>query len=346
MLVLAVLLLGLLELAAQTWVRVRRGENLYDRSRFSRELEPHPYLVGQFRENRSTEQDGTRIHITANRTRHTGEPAQADARVACLGGSTTFGTLVSDEDTWVAQLQSLLGSGVAVRNYGVPGYSSMENVIQMTSVVPEFAPHVVVVYQGWNDLRSAHAEGPRYDYYWHGMHQYELLDVGAPGERNDWPRFIRGTGLMWLAGKFLPEPQPPGPIQDGPLRQDPDLELERVYARNLQTIKVLARNMGAAVVFVPQILNDARFERSDEARRWTPNLADSAVPVLVRRLNTRMLDACADHGCEYVTAVESIAWNPQHFVDDGHFNAHGGRLFAGALAPSVRAALRTRVETD
>ena len=51
-------------------------------------------------------------------------------RIAALGGSTTYGTRVLDDEMWPSLLQRDLGAGWEVLNLAVPGYSTVENVIQ------------------------------------------------------------------------------------------------------------------------------------------------------------------------------------------------------------------------
>lgn len=86
------------------------------------------------------------ISITSTdiHTRWTEAPAddQNVISVAVLGGSTTFGTRVTDADSWPALLQDMLGDGYAVTNYGVSGYSTAEAIIQMALIVPETEPNV------------------------------------------------------------------------------------------------------------------------------------------------------------------------------------------------------------
>ena len=121
--------------------------------------------------------------------------------MAVVGGSTTFGTRVTDADTWPWLLQERLGDGYAVANYGVPGYSTAENIIQMALVVPEARPRVVVFYEGWNDIRNYHWPGFQPDYYSHGMTQSDTL-LPATADRAPWlSRAARYSYVMRLLGR-------------------------------------------------------------------------------------------------------------------------------------------------
>ena len=79
--------------------------------------------------------------------------------VAVFGGSATYDIAVSDEDTWVNRLEQPLGpDDFAVINHGVPGYSTVEHVIQTAFYADAFGvrPTCALYYIGWNDIRNAH----------------------------------------------------------------------------------------------------------------------------------------------------------------------------------------------
>jgi hypothetical protein len=131
------------------------GMRIGDENHHRELFEYHPYYVGRLKKNVSVRFNDTVVSTTEYHTRYTGAPENDDEliRIAVLGGSTTFGTKVSDLDSWPAQLQAKLGAGYSVRNYGGPGYSTAEAVVQLALVVPEWKPDYVILYQGWNDIR-------------------------------------------------------------------------------------------------------------------------------------------------------------------------------------------------
>ncbi|MBI3818060.1 MAG: SGNH/GDSL hydrolase family protein [Planctomycetes bacterium] len=92
-------------------------------------------------------------------------------RVLCLGGSTTYGTHVSSEyNTYPKQLEVALGETAApgvrfeVGNCGVPGYNSIENLIQLELKLLDLKPEAIVLYEGANDAPPILAAGFRADY--------------------------------------------------------------------------------------------------------------------------------------------------------------------------------------
>jgi hypothetical protein len=73
---------------------------------------------------------------------------EAALRVLCLGGSTTFGATVSDDETWPAQLEAQLtaqGRRVQVFNAGVNGYMTRQKVAWAEALIPVIRPDVVIV---------------------------------------------------------------------------------------------------------------------------------------------------------------------------------------------------------
>jgi len=77
-------------------------------------------------------------------------------RVLVLGGSTTFGEMLSREsDTWVFQLEQRVRAVCEpcdVINGGVGGYTVLENFIHYISLLSDLKPDVVLLYEGINDV--------------------------------------------------------------------------------------------------------------------------------------------------------------------------------------------------
>lgn len=303
----------------------------------------HPYLVGQLRAGARVTHRGSEITILPDHTRWTGAPESAEGRVRVqvLGGSTTFGTGVTDRDTWPAQLQARLGDGYHVVNHGVPGYSTAEAIIQMGLCVPEAEPDIVVFYQGWNDIRNYHDPEPSSDYRSHGIMQYTNLQVPIQLEEHTpiFAKLERVSVLFrinWILASRVAAWR--RPVLELPSSVEPDPFVDRVYARNLDTLETLTRGLGAHTVFVPQVLYDHAFEWREVSRPWTPRIRDDALPGLLARFNAIMSRVC-DPGVTDCSVVEEIPqqdWRRPHFVDSGHLSREGGALFSEIVARHIR----------
>lgn len=78
-------------------------------------------------------------------------------RIVALGGSTTFGHDLADDETWPAQLQRILRedygySQVEVVNLGVPGFHSTDSVVSLATRGLALDPDLVITYDGLNDV--------------------------------------------------------------------------------------------------------------------------------------------------------------------------------------------------
>jgi lysophospholipase L1-like esterase len=88
-------------------------------------------------------------------------------RLACLGASTTYGMFVEAAEAFPAQLGSLLAQTHGrweVINAGVPGWLSIETMVDLQLRVLPLDPDVVVVLQGRNEIFPQAYNGFQLDY--------------------------------------------------------------------------------------------------------------------------------------------------------------------------------------
>lgn len=340
LLILAVMIV-VLEIAGQVGYYLLKGETVFKINPYKPEevFESHPYLVARLIPNNTQEHEGVIMTTDSESHRNTGAPEDTKGliNVAVLGGSTTMSVGVSDEDSWPAVLQKNLGPEYAVTNYGVAGFTTAENIIQMALNVPAKHPDIVVFYEGWNDITNYHRPTVEPDYYSHGMEQYGVL--GLKRMITDKRSFIQRAadysaifkGITLVADKLA------GRTKDTTLHDDPDPRADDLYLRNLKTLKTLANAFGAKAVFVPQILNYDKYRAEPGADYWTPHINNAAMPKLMDRFNTIMAQACgpADHNCTVLNQVLEPEWNKELFIDYGHFNKEGNRIFADILAQQI-----------
>jgi lysophospholipase L1-like esterase len=76
-------------------------------------------------------------------------------RIIALGGSTTYGHALTADQAYPAQLQARLraveGAAVEVVNLGVPGYHSLDSLVNLATRGMALEPDVVIIYDGVND---------------------------------------------------------------------------------------------------------------------------------------------------------------------------------------------------
>lgn len=293
-------------------------------------FELHPYLVGRPKASIQLKKWNKTISTTSFNTRWTGAVMNSSApiRVACLGGSTTFGTGVTDIDTWPALLQKKLGLEYEVINYGVPGYSTAENIIQMALVVPEHAPQIVLFYEGWNDLRNYHQENLGVDYYEHGISQYGNL-LTLDRNKSTTNKSVIFSKIKGILSQFQPSTK---------TKVIADLKVDSIYIRNLKTLQKLSENINSTAIFIPQILNYSGYIKRETQHPWTKRIANSAMPSLMERMNQKMLSICPDSSTRCIVATEALnySWTEADFIDEGHFSREGGIAFANIIADVIK----------
>lgn len=300
----------------------------------SKIFERHPYLVGRPQSDVAVRHDNKTIKTTNFHTRWTGgnDDDGSLIRVAILGGSTAFGTRVTDEDSWPALLQQKLGKRFSVINYGVPGYSTAEAIIQMALIVPEKKPHIVIFYEGWNDIRNYHEKELGADYYGHGMGQYGNLGIPISQQNNGYA-FATAWLIDWI--KYSIKKPSENSVE---IYADPDVFVDKIYLRNLKTLKLLAEHINAFGIFIPQVLNYANFQGKNGSNEWSRHIKNDAMPILMERFNSHMKELCPQNksNCTILSEISNEKWLPEDFVDEGHLSRKGGLKFSEIVAQLIR----------
>lgn len=259
--------------------------------------------------------------------------------VALYGGSSTYDLGVGEGDTWSDRLADALGRDrYFVVNNGVPGYTSVEHVVQTTFYQNKFgrAPRCAVYYIGWNDLRNAHIPNldPAYANF-HLISQVDVLSVRRFGGRN-----ISISPTLTLVSKLLAETvdtirYAPGvdPYAMAPISGD-DPALMATFERNVRTMSAINRSRGIPSIWVGQLVNRAAFT-GDGRYGWLPLVRDRDVPPLLDDLNDRLMHTARDLGDASIS-IPADSFGAADFFDNGHFSVQGAKRFAGALMPTVR----------
>jgi lysophospholipase L1-like esterase len=309
-------------------------------------FEQHPLLAARPRKNVKIKNymNGKEITTTDRYTRWTGAPEDDSKliRVAVLGGSTTFGTGVTDSDSWPALLQAKLGDQFSVINYGVPCYSTAEAIIQMALTVPEIKPEFVIFYQGWNDIVLYHEKDFSPDFYSQGMEVQDCVQVSRYKEKTSFEKLSELSAIVRLASIMKSKlDRHSNAVQsrsgDCAKYDTPDPAVDNTYVRNLKTLKLLSEQIAPYTLFVPQILNSAWYREKDTRITFYDcayKIKNSAMPRLMDRFNMLEKSVCPfdDSKCIFVNGVLNTDWEPEDFVDDGHFSRKGGEKFTDIIS--------------
>jgi len=253
-------------------------------------------------------------------------------RIVTLGGSSTFGTQVSDDEAWPRQLERRLGRDFEVVNLGVPGYGTVENLIQTAFVLSDLNPDIAIYYEGWNDLRNMHVRPLAPDYSnFHGKQQLTDLDIVSvdTNSRLATAFYMRS----WILGSMLSRLDAVPSFEGSPdkLTDRTDARAVGLYSRNLRSIVALCRSQGVRPIMVPHLLN-YEILTSDQPYFWIPYVKTKDLRKAMNGYNEVMKGATHELAVDFVESVLETAFGSADFVDEGHFNGPGSRKFAGLLS--------------
>jgi hypothetical protein len=297
------------------------------------QFDPHPLLVGIPHPNNF----GGVSHDSQHRRTTVNEGKIANPkRIFVFGGSSTYDIVNADAQTWTSDLSRILGANYEVQNYGVPGYASVEGLIQTLFTFRDSKPVCAIYYEGWNDLRYSHITNLKADYSdYHFPGQVHVLGLGhQPGALENNVLFFRLVVSLFISD---PNPYPSG--DQGAISGQKDPRLSKIYMDNMTLIGEIARHFGVKPLFVPQILNYAP-SRLAHNWPWMPFIRGRDVPHLMQEMNKDLEQAAHDSGAGFIGSPLAVTWTEADFFDEGHFTIAGAEKFARAIAGDVAANCR------
>jgi lysophospholipase L1-like esterase len=319
------------------------------RGSLTRLFRPHPYLNAAPREgSRVLEGRGQRTWFNALGYRSPDRPREKppDAvRVVCAGGSTTYDALaLTNENSWPWQLETGLaatGRTVEVWNAGVPGWTSLENLIALEIRDVDLSPDLVLLYQGINDLQPG-AQEP-FSAQYEGVHAEAMrivLGIGLPGL----PWYERSVLFEKVRDAFGLTPPTTGAVSTATKRHERlPAEAVATFRRNVRSFVAVARAHGARVLLATQPLRlRAGHEQEDVAylERWIPDLAGTAAPRELERLNQTLRELAVGPDVLLADVTRDIPWSDGDFSDPMHYTNAGRAQLVAFFASRVPAALQ------
>ena len=282
--------------------------------------------------------NGIAIHHTSQGTRGrelSPDEVASKPIVATYGGSSTYDVALGEGDTWSDRLAEALGPGFAVVNNGVPGYTTVEHLIQTAFYPAKFGklPSCAVYYVGWNDIRNAHLKNldPAYADF-HLPSQVDSLQTRRIGGAH-----LSVSPLLTILARLLSAQVDTVQYSwhlSGEVKAGSDPALEADFVRNIHAISAINRERGVKTIWIGQLLNLARL-RGDGLYGWLPYVRDKDVWPLQARFDDILRREAAALGDTEID-LPVADFGPEDFVDQGHFSAAGARKFAARIAPIVR----------
>jgi hypothetical protein len=259
--------------------------------------------------------------------------------VATVGGSTTYDPAVPNGQTWSDDLERQLGRGYAAINHGVPGYSTVENLLQTLFYLDTYGvpPHCAVYYVGWNDIRNAHLPNldPAYANF-HLLSQIDSMNVRKKPLEVSFSPLARIVNRS-LQGVFDTVPFAPNFLKDPPVHGT-DVRLEEIYRSNLEAIAAINKKRNIVSIFVGQVLNRAQL-RSKERYGFFPLVRDVDVWPLQDHFNAILKETADSIGVpNFIPPIDEF--QDDDFADQGHFLVKGAAKFALMITPIVKSSCK------
>lgn len=295
----------------------------------------HPLLVGIPKPNYFQEKPLLKHDAKGRREVIWADKFSEDApSVNVYGGSTTYDVAVANGYTWVDNLQKLFGDKLRFYNYGVQGYSTVENIVQTAFYARhgDKPPVCSIYYLGWNDIRNLHIPNldPGYANF-HMLGQFDNLSL-----RNLRPTVspLYNMLIAYILSTYETMVIPPRYFPDSINTDGVDPELERIFTRNLETIIALNKMHGTKPFFVGQILNRDKL-RGNGVYGWLPKVRDKDVWKVQKHYNKLMQQTVERLGAKYIE-VPIDSFVPTDFADEGHFSPAGSLKFSAFIADGIR----------
>jgi lysophospholipase L1-like esterase len=301
------------------------GQTFPRASVYAKMYTPHPLLQfvphpGKFGRYTHTEDN---LRLTVNR-----DKKPKASLISAYGGSTTYEVAVNDGDTWPSRLSQILGGDYVVENHGVPGYSTVEHIIQASFDFRKRKPKCAIYYIGWNDIRNSNFTDLRPDY-----SNFQLITQAAIAQpisllerRSALLSIISYVGNRRLQLR-------------GRVEHEYDQRLSAIFKDNVKLIAAITKHFGVKPIFVPQVLNYEHLTAT-EPYGWSPFVVYADMEHLMSAMNTDLELAARESGSLFLGEPLRVNWMDGDFADDGHFRPQGSEKFAMAIAQGINTECR------
>lgn len=301
-------------------------------------FEEHPQLVGSLIKNANRKSgDLTYSHNSKGyrSDEFSTKKPEGKIRIVTLGGSTTYGVGVNNDETWPHYLAQELGNDYEVINMGVPGYSTAENLIQTELYLSELHPDLAIYYVGLNDLRNINIENLTADY--SDFHRPSLYGAYGLCDNENLPSLASLKLLVLLGQKAGLVETCPNQQIDVKIKkhQGVDMRALSIYKNNLEQIDSLCKSNGIDVLFVPQTLLEEVLKTGDYSW-WIPYVPTEEMDDMMDAYNTALKAVADSNGVSYASEVLKHDWQKEDFVDLSHFNAEANKKLGEMIADEIR----------
>lgn len=286
-------------------------------------------------------------------------------RILCLGGSTTYGYLLEDDETWPAMLeQRLVDSGydVEVINAGVSWQTSAQGLISYVLDGRFYQPDIVIAMYATSDLaRSFPLPGEPpferdYGSYQGPMRRMLRLRSGAENDKGPMAWLLSEPPALYrlacqvtridqmyyrslreaLAGPIEPTSVDVPTTVDVALDGFPSIGSHR---ENLAYLVRLCEADGRRILLAtePNLFDcpDAADQPIDLRDALGAMVSRQGLAAAMEVCRQSLFDIAQESGAVVVDAERAVGEVVEHFIDGIHFAPEGNRLVAEAFLPLV-----------
>ena len=185
-----------------------------------------------------------------------------------FGGSTTYDFAVSQGDTWIEKLNGLLGAPYKLFNFGVPGYTMSQHVIQTAFYgdINGVYPSCAIYYAGWNDIRNGYIAGLD-----RGYADWFVPSLSQSLRTRPSLNIMTISPLLKLTVRgiayFVDTLRTVAPTEDESNEGRQNLKLKSIFQRNAATITAMNSARGVKTIFVGQMLNREALKNGHDSER-------------------------------------------------------------------------------
>lgn len=261
-------------------------------------------------------------------------------RIVALGGSTTYGIGLNDDETYPYYLQKelrkRLGTDkIEVINAGLVSATTAENLPRFLLKILPLKPDMIIFYEGYNDLPPRMFNGFSDDYYhfrknpqnYFSWLSHSLLYRAAASGLKASLHYPNMT-LLSEIWKFENMPQ-----DDGQKIANFNSTANAVYERNLDYIIALARAKNITVVL-------STFVFDDDAPNWNNYMPDELWGKGIGQNNEAIKELAGEYGLPLIDLYSYGLEHKNIFHDSIHLTAEGDEemadVFADTIAPIVK----------
>jgi len=287
-------------------------------------------------------------------------------RIACLGGSTTYTTGVSNYRFSYPYLMErdlrAQGYDVDVLNAGLAGWTTYESLINFELNLIDLELDMIIVYHAMNDLH-ARIVWPASAYRGDGSGRRNptkatifappfwehstlvragLIQLGLTTPHNEQVRQLRRRTPTYLADEFFQQWQtgsyPSGPFADVSVEQIWEHNPPIYFERNLSSLIAIAQARGIDVV-----LTSFAYSPHFEDTAWS---AGPMYPAAYAEMNAVTRRVAQTHDADFFDFAATFPQEAELWTDGTHVNRRGAKLkaklFADFLIESDRLAAAKR----